>query len=149
MLCLNQLNTFETSKNYKHVNSAEIKDLFESYGYQFSKYSEAKVRRESKKGYQKHVMEFTTNYEHNGNSLRLLLTNSHDGSGSVKLNIGIFRMVCSNGLVVGKSFYESRFIHNERQVALLSQELEKLPMILERVIGSRRGQVFNYQVIKF
>jgi len=32
---------------------------------------------------------------------QLLLTNSHDGSSSVVLQLGFFRFICSNGLVVG------------------------------------------------
>jgi len=43
---------------------------------------------------------------------RILLTNSHDGMQAFKFSVGIFRLVCSNGLVVAdEQFSEFRIKH--------------------------------------
>ncbi len=43
---------------------------------------------------------------------RILLTNSHDGMQSFRFSVGIFRLVCSNGLVVAdEQFSEFRIKH--------------------------------------
>lgn len=39
-------------------------------------------------------------------SIQVVAVNSHDGSKAFNLFMGIFRMVCSNGLIVGDSFTE-------------------------------------------
>ena len=43
----------------------------------------------------------------------IILTNSHDGTSSFKLEAGLYRLVCSNGLVIrSESFGEIRVLHN-------------------------------------
>jgi hypothetical protein len=121
------------SEHYVHFNSGDIVSTFSRYGYNPVAYSEKKTRKESIKGFQKHVITFDTGIGVDGNMLRLLVTNSHDGSGSLKLNIGIFRLVCANGLVVGSSFYESRFNHTLRGHDRLLAEIKELPFQIGRV----------------
>ncbi|MDP1615467.1 MAG: DUF932 domain-containing protein, partial [Methylococcales bacterium] len=41
----------------------------------------------------------------------LVLVNSHDGLSSYRLNAGVFRLICSNGLVAGHSYDEVRVRH--------------------------------------
>lgn len=44
--------------------------------------------------------------------VRLIITNSHDGTSSFGFHIGIFRMICENGLVIStKTFTEIRVRH--------------------------------------
>jgi hypothetical protein len=37
----------------------------------------------------------------------VVIVNSHDGSSSYQISLGIFRIVCSNGLIVASSMFES------------------------------------------
>ena len=41
----------------------------------------------------------------------LVLVNSHDGLSSYRLMAGLFRVVCSNGMIVGRSYDEVRVRH--------------------------------------
>lgn len=62
-----------------------------------------KSRKKSTEGVGKHMIEFEHPdflYDEEGERIRILLQNSHDGSSNFKLDIGVFRLVCSNGLVV-------------------------------------------------
>jgi hypothetical protein len=84
------------------------------------------VKRVEKQGYQKHRAIFTSpllKFDSNDGVPQLLLTNSHDGTSSVILQLGFFRIVCSNGLVVGKYLCEPvRIRHTAPNI---EQEIEK------------------------
>lgn len=38
-------------------------------------------------------------------ALQIVVKNSYDGSNALQIMLGAFRLVCSNGMIVGKSFY--------------------------------------------
>lgn len=53
---------------------------------------------------------YISNTDENGNEVidsfpRIILTNSHDGFNSFKFMVGLFRLVCSNGLIVATSTF--------------------------------------------
>src|SRR6056300_117945 len=63
---------------------------------------------------------------------RILLTNSHDGMQSFKFSVGIFRLVCSNGLVVAdEKFSDFKIKHKgytfEELRNVVRQAVEDLP----------------------
>jgi hypothetical protein len=77
---------------------------------------------------------------------RIIMTNSHDGMQAFKFSVGIFRLVCSNGLVVadeqfsdfkikhkGYSFEELRGVVNEA-VADLPNKVEVLNDMKQRIL---------------
>ena len=80
---------------------------------------------------------------------RIIMTNSHDGMQAFKFSVGIFRLVCSNGLVVadeqfsdfkikhkGYSFEELRGVVNEA-VADLPNKVEVLNDMKQRILSSQ------------
>ena len=95
------------------------------------------VRTTHRLGFQKHLIRFRraeqmqTLDEWNA---ELVLTNSHDAACAYILRVGIFRRICSNGLVVGADSFESiRFRHAGLQaaevVAASYRILEYLPRV--------------------
>ena len=77
---------------------------------------------------------------------RIIMTNSHDGMQAFKFSVGIFRLVCSNGLVVadeqfnefkikhkGYTFDELRGVVNEA-VADLPNKVEVLNQMKSRIL---------------
>jgi len=101
------------SKRYMHANSHDVQRFFESQGFTLVETSFANPRLEKNQGFQKHLMIF----EHpellvdEHNLLQLLWTNSHDGKSSAKLDLGLFRTICANGLVVGDIFFSESIRH--------------------------------------
>ncbi len=89
------------SKYYIHVSTSTIVKDLESLGWDVFSVKTVKVRK-SKLEFSKHLVQlFNQNIKLNdGNFPTILLTNSHDGSTSVRFEIGIFRLICSNGLVI-------------------------------------------------
>jgi len=66
---------------------------------------ETPVRNQERFGYATHTLRFRRAYQENSLSIddclpELVLTNSHDGSTTYQLDIGLLRLVCGNGLVV-------------------------------------------------
>jgi len=79
---------------------------------------EQNVRDDSRQGFQQHVIKFwheKTVATYAGGSLKdifeLVLSNSNDGTSSYNMTAGIYRLVCSNGLVVGSTRYSVKVKH--------------------------------------
>jgi hypothetical protein len=67
--------------------------------------------------------------------LRLECMNSVDGSSRLVILLGWFRLVCSNGLVIGETKKEIRDIHNE------SLDLDKIPPLISDAMELVDGDV--------
>ena len=95
----------DVSKRYLFVNTETIIDDLEKLGW----LPVQAVQRKSRGGktiFSKHMVAFQnpnikiTSSDGDDAYPRILLTNSHDGMQAFKFSVGIFRLVCSNGLVV-------------------------------------------------
>ena len=79
----------------------------------------------------------------------VVLVNSHDGSSSYRIMAGVYRLVCSNGLVVGNSFAEARVRHTkhapEEIVDASFRIIESLPSISESVNEMRSVNLEPYE----
>ena len=94
------------SKKYLFVNTETIIDDLEKLGWLPVQAAERKSRKEGGTIFSKHMVAFQnpnikiTSEDGDDAYPRILLTNSHDGMQAFKFSVGIFRLVCSNGLVV-------------------------------------------------
>ena len=105
------------SDKYAFVPTFKLLDTFRDAGYYPIMASESKVRDEENQGYQKHIIQFRSLE----NLLRpnakdeyedIVLTNSHNRTSSFIVDLAIFRIVCSNMLVVpSKSFVHTSIVH--------------------------------------
>lgn len=92
--------------SYKFIPTINIVDALRNEGFLPVYASESRVRDESKKGFAKHLLRFR---QHDGFSAvgevkpEIVLLNSHDGTSSYQLSAGLYRLVCSNGLIVADS----------------------------------------------
>ena len=64
-----------------------------------------------RKGHQKHIMCFG---KAEGDGVRLLVTNDHEGRNALRFDLGYFRAVCANGLIVGKSVWQYKHTHRRK-----------------------------------
>jgi hypothetical protein len=88
---------------YKLVKTADLIAKVEAQGFTLTKFVANKVKNKEKQGFQKHRAIFNSPLLKStpDGTPQLLLTNSHDGTSSVILQLGFFRLVCANGLVFG------------------------------------------------
>jgi len=101
------------SEKYVHVDTLKVYDKMTRMG--FSVVSSTSARSKTKE-HSRHITMFQHPTVKIGDSmLRIIVDNSHDGSRSVTIRIGLFRMACANGLVVGSDVvapYRIRHIGN-------------------------------------
>lgn len=118
------------SDKYSFVSTMDAVELIQSLGWMPYWADEANVRKDDKEGFQRHIIKFTMGQaltEVGQERIDLLLYNSHDRGSAFKLAMGIYRLVCSNGLVVGDDrlsfshkhigFDESAFLDSVRAIA--------------------------------
>lgn len=98
------------SERYHFIPTIDVIDEIRRNNWYPVSVSEAAVRDTDKEGYQQHLVRFR-HFDDllvpQDNAVELILFNSHDRSKSFTISAGIFRFVCSNGLVVAESVFES------------------------------------------
>jgi len=75
------------------------------------------------------------------------LFNSHNGSGAVRLFAGIYRMICSNGIVVGNGV-EARIYHNKAAMMGVEDMLRKVVANVPEVLATMermKGITLSYE----
>lgn len=94
------------SSRYQYIPTSKVVDGLRSEGFAPVRVQVSRVRDDGRKGFEKHMIRF----RHVDSLVKsvgdvfpeIVLVNSHDGSTSYKLSAGLFRLVCSNGLVVSQ-----------------------------------------------
>lgn len=127
----------KTSEKYKVITTAELMKHFESLGFE-----QTKLVGKSKFGRHLVRMRDTRNLVPiDGGHLEVVIFNSYDGSSSLRLELGVFRLVCSNGLVAKTgSFGGTRIRHTgdvkakvTEAVAIIRSNYEKLAAQVEKL----------------
>ena len=128
----------DVSEKYLFVNTETIIDDLEKLGWLPVQAAQRKSRKVEGTIFSKHMVAFQnpnikiTSKDGDDAYPRILLTNSHDGMQSFKFSVGIFRLVCSNGLVVAdEQFSDFRIKHKgytfEELRNVVRQAVEDLP----------------------
>lgn len=82
---------------------------------------------------------------------RIILTNSHDGFNAFKFMVGMFRLVCSNGLVCGESLADMSIRHMnydfEELRKIVATAIEQVPNIVATMNKMREIEVTEEQKI--
>jgi hypothetical protein len=151
------------SEKYQLVPTKLVAQRFSDLGFKVDEYKSVRVKDASRHGYQKHFVRLShptmLTSRHSDIKLQLLVTNSHDGSSSFQIQLGIFRLVCSNGLVVGTVFETIRLRHTgrvleeiepaiERMVAQVQKLDEALDRMKARVLTATEIKTFYEQAVK-
>lgn len=109
------------SSRYSYIPTSKVVDGLRSEGFAPVRVQVSRVRDDGRKGFEKHMIRF----RHVDSLVKsvgdvfpeIVLVNSHDGSTSYKLSAGLFRLVCSNGLVVSQGdIDEVRVKHSGKSI---------------------------------
>ena len=162
------------SDHYSFVPTMNVVNDLRALGYEVVDAKQVKARKKSTNGYQKHMITF----EHPKYKLdqvneveisdgktetqvtkaeeypQILLTNSHDGGNAFTLSAGIFRLVCSNGLVIKTEDYGSaRLVHKGysfEAVQKLVKEFEvTVSEVFNKITEMKKVQLTKEQQIEF
>lgn len=136
-LVLNQTQGLNVSDRYQSVKTSEIVERLIDSGYQVKSTVLTKPRKQSKEGFQKHMIRLSHNEMElknvNDSRPEIVLVNSHDASTSIKMLIGIYRMVCANGLIVGQTYGGVSIRHVGDVWTKIDSGLEHIKMRLPQV----------------
>ena len=146
------------SEKYSHIPTERVMDDMSALGWNVVDAKEIKARKNQ--GFQKHMLVFANpEIVINGNDgdtvfPRILLTNSHDGKNAFTFKAGLFRLVCSNGLVIAdEQFGEMKIRHMgydfEALQSLITEIVEKLPLTVESMNKFKSKQLSQEQKQKF
>ena len=145
------------SKHYSFVPTIDVVNDLRTLGYDCVDATQVKSRKKSTNGYQKHLLTFEhPDYKVEGAEEypQLLLTNSHDGGNAFTLSAGIFRLVCSNGLVIKTEDYGSaRLVHKGYSFETIRELVNEFNVVvtnvLDKVTAMKQVQLTKDQQIEF
>ena len=139
-----------TSDKYTHISTERLIDDMSALGWGVVDATQVKARK--RVGYQKHLLVFRndelTITGQDGDDVfpQILLSNSHDGSSTFQFTAGLFRMVCSNGLVLStETFGDLKIRHMgydmEELQRVVSEIVDKLPLTVESMNQLKQSQI--------
>ena len=107
------------SKHYTHIPTMTLVEDMAQLGWEVVDVKQGKSRDSSKRMFKKHMVVFRNpNIKISREGMdavfpQILLTNSHDGKSSFQFRAGLFRLICSNGLVIStQDFAQARLRHS-------------------------------------
>ena len=85
---------------------------------------------------------------------QILLTNSHDGKNSFQFQAGLYRLICSNGLVIADTQFEAVKIRHmgysfEELQTQIREMVEKLPLTVESMNKMKETEFNQEQAVEF
>jgi len=98
----------KVSNKYTFISTSTVLDDMEKLGWEPFNASQRKSRKSEDAMFTKHLIRLRNNEVGKiGDSIpEVVLTNSHDGRNAFTLHAGLFRLVCSNGLVIADTTFE-------------------------------------------
>jgi hypothetical protein len=133
------------SNHYTQIPTIQVVEDMRKLGWEPVQAIGVKARKNGNSVIKKHLVKFRNEgvymADTNGgvdSYIEILLTNSHDGSSTFRFEVGIFRLICSNGLVVkDKDMGTLKIRHQgydfETLRALIHTMVEKLPDVIGRI----------------
>jgi len=99
------------SERYSFLTTSSILNGMRENGWVPVRAQEQSIRTEARRGFQKHVVRFARvehlqTWEKNQVRPEVVLVNSHDKSSAYQLHCGLFRLVCTNGMVVSDGTFQ-------------------------------------------
>lgn len=132
------------SENYRFIPTSQVVKGLMDNGFMPVSAKQGNSRIEGKREFTKHLLRFRheklTALTKGDEIPEIVLINSHDGTSAYKLMLGIFRVVCANGLVVASSMLDEVKVRHSGKADLVDNVIEgsyqvinQAPVITEQV----------------
>ena len=126
------------SQRYAYIPTAAVLAELRKEGFQPFMVTQTRVRDEGKREHTKHMIRLRHASQINGaEANEIVLLNSHDGTSSYQMLAGMFRFVCSNGLVCGDTVADVRVPHKGDVASSVIEGAFEVLSGFERVKESR------------
>jgi hypothetical protein len=134
------------TNRYVSLHTSDIIPVLADYGYEPVQAAQKRSRIIGTADHAAHMVAFAKPvdmYAEGDIRPEIILYNSHDGTGSVKMFAGCFRFICSNGIVAGEGFssrvYHSKALNGFEE--MLRKTVDTLPTLMERIERLRGVQL--------
>lgn len=106
----------DRSDKYVYISTETVLDAMLEAGFGVSRAQQTRARSAEAAGFARHLLSFrplrSFNVAKVGDAIpEVVLLNSHDGNCAYRLHVGIFRLVCENGMVAGRNFESIQIRH--------------------------------------
>ena len=140
---------------YVHVPTTQVIEDIQKLGW--NPIQACQVNARKRKGYQRHMIKFVNPdfiVEGRDEYPELLLSNSHDGTTSFTLDVGIFRLVCSNGMVIKTQDFGSMKVRHygydfEAIKSAVTELMQSIPGYLKQVEEMKQQKLEKDQMLDF
>lgn len=133
------------SDRYVHISTEPVLAAMHAAGYGVSKAQQTRTRAADKRGYARHLLAFRPlegfQKAHVGDAIpEIVLLNAHDGNCAYRLHVGLFRLVCENGMIAGNQFETISIRHRgapalevaEQSTRILEEYVPKLKQWVDK-----------------
>jgi len=128
------------SERYTYIPTSDVLRGLRREGFEPFMVAQTRVRDEAKREHTKHMMRLRHASQINGAEAKeIVLLNSHDGSSSYQMLAGMFRFVCSNGMVCGDTMSDIRVPHKGNVVDRVIEGAFDILDGFTRVVEEREG----------
>ena len=129
------------SDQYTHISTLQVLEALNKEGWIITGGSQQRVRNKAKEGFQKHMimLRHRDNYIGKRDEVpEIILINSHDGSTAYNLLGGLFRFICTNGMIVPNNLMQEQHIIHKGDIINNVIEgvytvITELPKMLENI----------------
>lgn len=126
------------SERYTYIPTITLLESLKREGFEPFFACQTRVRDQSRREHTKHMLRLRRAGQLTGHQVpEIILLNSHDGSSSYQMLPGLFRGVCTNGLVCGQSFGEVKVPHKGDVVEKVIEGAYEVLGIFDRVEEKR------------
>ena len=157
---LSQGTDSRVSKQFTHIPTTTLISDMGKLGWYVADVGQQKSGIASNKEFGKHMVVFRNNdikmTDDSGDTVypQILITNAHNGTAAFQFNAGLFRLVCSNGLVVStEDFGSLRIKHRgysfEELQTTVMKMVEELPTTVEVLNKFKAVELSEEQKIEF
>ncbi|MEI6439041.1 MAG: DUF932 domain-containing protein [Alphaproteobacteria bacterium] len=132
------------SDRYEFLNTRSVLQGLIDNGFGLFEVRQGGSRIEGKREFTKHMLRLRYMGEGGNAALigrtgsvipEVIITNAHDGTASWQIGAGMFRIICTNGLVAGKMFDYARIGHTknapEKVIDASYRVIEQFPMMID------------------
>lgn len=145
------------SQHYNPIQASAVGQVMQSNGFELVSLSTGRARHEDKKDFQRTLSRYRGPEISNDGKpvfLDLIYSSRHMGRGVDELWLGIYRVVCTNGLIAGTNFFKFGIRHSGDTYQNLDIGIkeafdykDKLTTLIEKAQSTTLGP-YQYQVLK-
>jgi len=135
------------SDRYTYIPTSDVLNIIRDYGWHPVDAFENRVRIDDKQGYQKHLIRMrhmNSFLSPSENIPEIIVTSSHDTTASFEIRLGVFRLVCENGLILADTMMQA---HRIKHIGFKELEVSEAIESTVNYLPSLEEKIAAYQNI--